>query len=93
MKSLPRSARAAWARSTTPADTNLKRAIAIKVLPESVAAARDRLARFQREAEVLAGLNHLNIAALESAHEHGIIHRDLKPANIKLRDAGTVGLC
>jgi eukaryotic-like serine/threonine-protein kinase len=39
-------------------DTNLKRAVAIKVLPESVATDRDRLARFQREAEVLASLNH-----------------------------------
>ena len=39
-------------------DTNLKRAVAIKVLPASVAADRERLARFQREAEVLASLNH-----------------------------------
>src|SRR5687767_6696312 len=45
-------------------DTNLKRPVAIKVLPESVAADRDRLARFQREAEVLASLNHANIAAI-----------------------------
>ncbi|MGH9258206.1 MAG: serine/threonine-protein kinase, partial [Vicinamibacterales bacterium] len=45
-------------------DTNLKRAVAIKVLPASVAADRDRLARFQREAEVLASLNHPNIAAI-----------------------------
>jgi eukaryotic-like serine/threonine-protein kinase len=45
-------------------DTNLKRAVAIKVLPESIADDRERLARFQREAEVLASLNHPNIAAI-----------------------------
>ena len=43
-------------------DTNLKRDVAIKVLPESFARDADRLARFQREAEVLASLNHMNIA-------------------------------
>src|SRR4029453_1983215 len=45
-------------------DTNLKRAVAIKVLPDAVAADPERLARFQREAEVLASLNHPNIAAI-----------------------------
>jgi serine/threonine protein kinase len=45
-------------------DTNLKRSVAIKVLPESVAADAERLARFQREAEVLAALNHPSIAAI-----------------------------
>jgi serine/threonine-protein kinase len=45
-------------------DTALKRAVAIKVLPESVASDADRLARFQREAEVLASLSHPNIAAV-----------------------------
>ncbi|BCS32370.1 hypothetical protein TBR22_A15800 [Luteitalea sp. TBR-22] len=45
-------------------DTNLKRQVAIKVLPAAVAADGDRLARFQREAEVLAALNHPNIAAI-----------------------------
>src|SRR4029453_17000442 len=43
-------------------DTNLKRAVAIKVLPDAFAFDSDRLARFQREAEVLASLNHPNIA-------------------------------
>ena len=42
-------------------DTNLKREVAIKVLPESFAADPDRLARFQTEAEVLASLNHVKI--------------------------------
>ena len=45
-------------------DTKLKRQVAIKVLPESLAADPDRLARFQREAEVLAALNHPHIAAI-----------------------------
>ncbi len=45
-------------------DSNLKRSVAIKVLPASVAADADRLARFQREAEVLAALNHPNIGAI-----------------------------
>ena len=45
-------------------DTNLKRDVAIKVLPASVAGDADRLARFQREAEILASLNHPNIAAI-----------------------------
>ena len=45
-------------------DTNLKRQVAIKVLPASVAGDAERLARFQREAEVLAALNHPNIAQI-----------------------------
>ena len=45
-------------------DTNLKRAVAVKVLPDSFAADAGRLARFQREAEVLAALNHPHIAAI-----------------------------
>ncbi|HSM19917.1 MAG TPA: serine/threonine-protein kinase, partial [Hyphomicrobiales bacterium] len=45
-------------------DNQLKRPVAIKVLPAAVAGDADRLARFQREAEVLAALNHPNIAAV-----------------------------
>jgi len=45
-------------------DGNLKRSVAIKVLPASVASDADRLARFHREAEVLAALNHPNIGAI-----------------------------
>jgi Tol biopolymer transport system component len=45
-------------------DTHLKRDVAIKVLPASFATDAERLARFQREAEVLASLNHPNIAQI-----------------------------
>jgi serine/threonine-protein kinase len=50
-------------------DTRLKRQVAIKILPPSLAADADRLARFQREAEVLASLNHPNIAAIHGLDE------------------------
>ena len=52
-------------------DTKLKRQVAIKLLPPDMATDAERLARFTREAEVLASLNHPNIAAifgLEDAH-------------------------
>ena len=52
-------------------DTNLKRQVAIKVLPASVAADADRLTRFQREAEVLAALNHPHIAHLYALEKSG----------------------
>src|SRR5688500_609748 len=45
-------------------DTRLKRDVALKVLPAAFATNPDRLARFQREAELLASLNHPHIAAI-----------------------------
>jgi len=45
-------------------DTQLEREVAIKVLPEHLAADPERLARFEREAKLLASLNHRNIATL-----------------------------
>ena len=55
-------------------DTNLKRQVAIKVLPASVAGDPERLIRFQREAEVLASLNHPNIANIHGLEKsNGII--------------------
>jgi Tol biopolymer transport system component len=53
-------------------DTNLKRAVAIKVLPASVLADAERLARFQREAEVLGSLNHPNIAVIHGLERSGV---------------------
>jgi len=43
-------------------DTKLNREVAIKVLPQAFAKDSERMARFQREAQVLAALNHPNIA-------------------------------
>src|SRR5690242_7351728 len=50
-------------------DLKLGREVAIKVLPEAFAADPDRLARFQREAQVLAALNHPHIAAIYGLEE------------------------
>src|SRR5260370_27454863 len=45
-------------------DTNLSRDVAIKVLPAALGQDPDRLARFEREAKVLAAMNHSNIAVI-----------------------------
>jgi serine/threonine protein kinase len=45
-------------------DAKLNRDVALKILPEAFTSDADRLARFRREAHVLALLNHLNIAAI-----------------------------
>jgi Tol biopolymer transport system component len=50
-------------------DLKLKREVAIKILPEEFARDADRVSRFQREAEVLASLNHNNIAAIYDLQE------------------------
>ncbi len=55
-------------------DTKLNRDVAIKVLPESIGTDPDRLARFHREAQVLASLNHPNIAAIYGFEDSGITH-------------------
>ncbi len=52
-------------------DTKLDRDVALKVLPEAFTADPDRLARFEREARVLASLNHPNIAQIHGLEETG----------------------
>jgi eukaryotic-like serine/threonine-protein kinase len=54
-------------------DSNLGREVAVKVLPAALAADADYLARFQREAQVLASLNHPNIAAIYGLEESAIV--------------------
>jgi serine/threonine protein kinase len=56
-------------------DGRLQREVAIKVLPEAFAADRDRLARFEREAQVLASLNHPNIAGISTASKKNLTWR------------------
>jgi serine/threonine protein kinase len=52
-------------------DTKLNRDVALKVLPELFAADLERIARFRREAHVLASLNHPNIAAIHGFEDSG----------------------
>src|SRR5579862_4765488 len=54
-------------------DTKLGREVAIKVLPEAFAADPDRMARFAREAQVLASLNHPNIAAIYGVEDRALV--------------------
>ena len=55
-------------------DTKLKRDVALKILPDAFAADSDRLARFQREAEVLASISHPNIAHIYGLEDSGATH-------------------
>ncbi len=55
-------------------DTKLGREVAIKVLPEAVAGDAERLARFEREAKVLASLNHPHIAGIYQVEEADGVH-------------------
>jgi serine/threonine-protein kinase len=54
-------------------DTKLGRDVALKVLPEAFAADPDRMARFTREAQVLASLNHPNIAAIYGVEDRALV--------------------
>src|SRR2546425_9273731 len=52
-------------------DIKLGRYVAVKVLPEAFASNPDRVSRFQREAQLLASLNHPHVAALHGMEEAG----------------------
>ena len=56
-------------------DSKLRREVAVKVLPAHLAGDRERLARFEREAHILASMNHPNIAAI-----HGLVESESGPA-------------
>src|SRR5579862_600947 len=64
-------------------DTQLKRDVAIKVLPEAFARDPERMARFQREAEVLAALNHRNIAQIYGIEQGALVMELVKGETLK----------
>ena len=79
----PSSAKAAWTRWHRATDTKLNRDVAIKVLPDAFASDPDRLARFTREAQVLASLNHPNIAAIYGVEDRALILELVEGADLK----------
>ena len=76
-------------------DQILGRDVAIKVLPEEFARDADRVARFQREAKVLASLNHANIAAihgLEQSEGKNFLVLELVEGETRLTQLGSLEL-
>ena len=66
-------------------DTRLGRAVAIKILPEAFASDADRLARFEREARILASLNHPNIAQVYGFEERALVMELLEGTTLRER--------
>lgn len=64
-------------------DTKLHREVAIKVLPDEFAADPDRMARFTREAQVLASLNHPNIATIYGVEDRAIVMELVEGADLR----------
>jgi serine/threonine protein kinase/Tol biopolymer transport system component len=72
-------------------DSRLKRQVAIKILPAALATDPDRLARFQREAQVLASLNHPHIAAVYGLEDAtGAGQSELKALVMELVEGSTL---
>ena len=67
-------------------DVRLGREVALKILPDAFACDSDRLARFDREARVLASLNHPNIATIHGVEEAG----DIKALVLEFVDGSTL---
>jgi len=67
--------------------TKLEREVAIKILPSSLAHDPERLARFEREAKLLASLNHPNIAQIYGVEEHALVSIRLRANERRLDSA------
>src|ERR1019366_1843214 len=63
-------------------DTKLGRDVAIKVLPQAFAADAGRMARFEREAQVLASLNHVNVATIYGVEQGALIMELVEGADL-----------
>jgi len=72
-------------------DTKLGREVALKVLPEAFAEDADRMGRFAREAQVLASLNHTNIAAIYGLEEGPAAGRVVRALVMELVEGETLG--
>ena len=64
-------------------DTKLGREVAIKMLPEALTGDADRMARFDREAKVLASFNHPNIAAIYGVEDRAIVMELVEGQSLK----------
>jgi serine/threonine-protein kinase len=64
-------------------DTKLHRDVAIKVLPQTFALDAERMARFSREAQVLASLNHPNIAQIYGVEDHALVMELVEDETLK----------
>src|SRR5690348_4501597 len=64
-------------------DTKLNREVAVKVLPSAFAGDAARMARFEREAQLLASLNHPNIAAIYGIEEGAIVMELVEGSDLK----------
>src|SRR5690242_925569 len=64
-------------------DTKLGREVAIKILPESFAQDAGRMARFEREAQVLASLNHPNIAQIYGVEDRALVMELVEGATLQ----------
>ena len=66
-------------------DTKLERDVAIKVLPQALAQDPERLARFEREAKVLAALNHPNIAQIYGLEQRALVMELVEGETLNLK--------
>ena len=71
-------------------DTKLDRDVAIKVLPAALSNSTERMARFEREAKVLAALNHPNIAAIYGLEDRAIVMELVEGPTLAERIRSTV---